>query len=102
VISALKGSSSADSTSGVASPVLASSASTTKPGLGESAITAPVIDDLADIAPQNGLEDVPLSDNSTLFLSSAAPSESWLAANKYVLGVLLVVAIVIGLIVWLR
>jgi hypothetical protein len=35
-------------------------------------------------------------------LSSAAPSESWLAANKYVLGVLLVVAIVIGLIVWLR
>jgi hypothetical protein len=61
-----------------------------------------VIDDLADIAPQNGLEDVPLSDNSTLFLSSAAPSESWLAANKYVLGVLLVVAIVIGLIVWLR
>jgi hypothetical protein len=101
-ISALKGSSSADSTSGVASPVLASSASTTKPGLGESAITAPVIDDLARSAPQNFSEDVSLSDNSTLFLSSAAPSESWLAANKYVLGVLLVVAIVIGLIVWLR
>jgi len=116
-ISALKDSSSTDSSSIGASPVLASSAlassvqtsgsatspaSTTKPGLGESAITAPVIDDLADIAPQKGLEDVPLSDNSTLFLSSAAPSESWLAANKYVLGVLLVVAIVIGLIVWLR
>ena len=116
-VSALKDSSSTDSSSLGASPALASSAlassvqtsrsapssvSTTKPGLGEIAITAPVIDDLADIAPQNGLEDVPLSDNSTLFLSSAAPSESWLAANKYVLGVLLVVAIVIGLIVWLR
>jgi hypothetical protein len=42
------------------------------------------------------------SDNSTLFLSSAAPSESWFAANKYILGALLVVALVIGAIVWLR
>jgi hypothetical protein len=42
------------------------------------------------------------SDNSTLFLSSAAPSESWFAANKYILGALLVVAIVIGVIAWLR
>jgi hypothetical protein len=40
--------------------------------------------------------------SSTLFLSSAAPSESWFAANKYILGALLVVAIVIGVIVWLR
>jgi hypothetical protein len=46
--------------------------------------------------------DLPASDNSTLFLSSAAPSESWFAANKYILGALLVVAIVIGAIVWLR
>jgi hypothetical protein len=55
--------------------------------------------------------DVPVdaagSDNSSLFLSSsflgsAAPSESWFAANKYILGALLVVAIVIGTIVWLR
>ena len=46
--------------------------------------------------------DVPASDNSTLFLSSAAPSESWLAANKYILGALLVVAIIIGAIMWLR
>jgi len=60
-----------------------------------------MVDDLARSAPQNVSEDVPLSDSSTLFLSSAA-SESWLAANKYVLGVLLVVAIVIGLIVWIR
>jgi hypothetical protein len=47
-------------------------------------------------------EDVPASDNSTLFLSSAAPSESWLAANKYILGALLVVAIVVAAIAWLR
>jgi hypothetical protein len=44
----------------------------------------------------------PAPDTSTLFSSSAALSESWLAANKYILGVLLVVAIVIGVIVWLR
>jgi len=44
----------------------------------------------------------PSSGNSDLFLSSAAPSESWIAANKYILGVLLVVAIVVGAIVWLR
>jgi hypothetical protein len=42
------------------------------------------------------------SDASTLFLSSAAPPESWLASNKYILGALLVVALVIGVIVWLR
>jgi hypothetical protein len=41
-------------------------------------------------------------ENSTLFLSSGAPSESWLAANKYILGALLVVAIVIAAIALLR
>jgi hypothetical protein len=46
--------------------------------------------------------DLPASDNLTLFLSSAAPSESWFAANKYILGALVVVALVIGAIVWLR
>jgi GAF domain-containing protein len=40
--------------------------------------------------------------NSALFSSSAAPSRSWFAANKYVLGALVVVAIVIVAIVWLR
>ncbi len=40
--------------------------------------------------------------NSAMFSSSAAPSRSWFAANKYVLGALLVVAIVIGAIAWLR
>jgi hypothetical protein len=39
---------------------------------------------------------------SAMFSSSAAPSRSWFAANKYVLGALLVVALVIGAIAWLR
>jgi hypothetical protein len=47
-------------------------------------------------------DDRPASDTSTLFLSSGAPSESWLASNKYILGALLVVALVITAIVWLR
>lgn len=42
------------------------------------------------------------SSNSALFSSSAAPSRSWFAANKYVLGALLVVAIVIAAFAWLR
>jgi hypothetical protein len=41
-------------------------------------------------------------DNTTLFLSAVHPSESWLAANKYILGALLVVAIAIAVIAWLR
>jgi len=40
--------------------------------------------------------------NSAMFSSSAAPSRSWFAANKYVLGALLVVAFVIAAIAWLR
>jgi hypothetical protein len=44
--------------------------------------------------------DVPFSGSSTLFLGSAQ-SESWFASNKYILGTLLVVAIIIAAI-WLR
>lgn len=60
----------------------------------------------ASAASESDVPEVPAevraSDDSTLFLSSAAPSESWLAANKYILGALLVVGIVIGVIAWLR
>jgi len=42
------------------------------------------------------------SQNSAPFSSSAVESQSWFAANKYVLGALLVVAIVIAAIAWLR
>jgi hypothetical protein len=87
--------------SGVAVSSVRTLASTLEPTGEKAAAAVPMVDDLARSAPQNVSEDVPLSDSSTLFLSSAA-SESWLAANKYVLGVLLVVAIVIGLIVWIR
>ena len=46
--------------------------------------------------------EVVASDNSAPFLSSALQSESWFASNKYILGALLVVAVVIGAIVWLH
>jgi hypothetical protein len=39
---------------------------------------------------------VPASDNSAPFLSSALQSQSWFASNKYILGALLLVAIVIA------
>ena len=52
--------------------------------------------------PQSVLADVQASDKSALFLGAAAPSESWFAANKYILAALLVVAVIIGVIVWLR
>jgi len=41
------------------------------------------------------------AENFTLF-ASAAQHDSWFAFNKYILGALLVVAIVIGVIAWLR
>jgi hypothetical protein len=44
----------------------------------------------------------PVTGKPVLFLSSAVESESWLAANKYILGTLIVVAIVIAAIVWLH
>jgi len=44
----------------------------------------------------------PVADRSTLFLASVEQSESWLAANKYILAALLLVAIVIAAIVWLN
>ena len=62
----------------------------------------------ATVAPQPSLasspeapSDAPFSAFSTLFLSSAQP-ESWFASNKYILGALLVVAIIIAAIVYLR
>jgi len=63
------------------------------------ATPAPVVADVPQIVPENVPRD---SHTSALFLGSAAPSESWFAANKYILGALLVVGIVIGAIVWLR
>lgn len=45
----------------------------------------------------------PSSDNRpTLFEAPAEPSRSWLVANKYLLGAMLVVVIVVAAIVWLR
>jgi hypothetical protein len=44
----------------------------------------------------------PASDTATSFLSGGLQSESWCAANKYILAALLTVAIVIAAIAWLR
>lgn len=44
----------------------------------------------------------PVQDASSLFLSSTVQSESWFAANKYVLFALLIVIIAIGAIAWLH
>lgn len=57
---------------------------------------------LAPIPAKNSAENLPLPESFTLFQSSAAPTESWIAANKYVLSVLLVVAIIIAAIAYLR
>jgi GAF domain-containing protein len=95
-ISVLKASSSAGTSAAQ------SSNTTVEPAAGELAIAAPVVDDLPQSIPQSVSEDVSGSDNSALFSSSGAPSEAWFAANKYVLGALMVVAIVIGVIAWLR
>jgi hypothetical protein len=46
--------------------------------------------------------EVRASDDPTLFLSSAVPPESWLVTNKYILGSMLLVAIIVGVIAWLR
>jgi hypothetical protein len=58
------------------------------------------------IAPSRDILDLPSglsgSGNSAPFFSAGLEPESWFAANKYVLGALLVVALVIGAIVWLR
>jgi hypothetical protein len=43
-----------------------------------------------------------IASDSTPFLGSVVQSESWFAANKYVLASLFLVAIVIGAIAWLR
>jgi uncharacterized Zn finger protein (UPF0148 family) len=62
------------------------------------ATTSPSSSDAGGNAPADALS----SNEAALFLSSAIPSESWFASNKYVLVALFVVAIVIGAIAWLR
>ena len=58
----------------------------------------PSSSDVGANAPADALS----SNEAALFLSSALRSESWFASNKYVLAALLMVALVIGGIAWLR
>jgi uncharacterized Zn finger protein (UPF0148 family) len=51
---------------------------------------------------RNATSDASSLDASTLFMSSAIESQSWLSSNKYILGALALVAIVIGVIAFMR
>jgi hypothetical protein len=62
------------------------------------ATSSPSSSDVGANAPADALS----SNEAALFLSSALRSESWFASNKYVLAALLMVALVIGGIAWLR
>jgi len=67
--------------------------------------SSPVPADTPQLAPnplQNSAHDLPLLEDSNLFLASTAPSESWFSANKYVLIALLAVAIIIAAVAFLR
>jgi hypothetical protein len=87
-------------------PIAGASAQTSATKLAgrEQAVPAPVAAARSTSQPltKHASQDLSGSGNSALFSGSAAPSGSWFAANKYVLGALLVVAIVIAAIVWLR
>lgn len=70
-----------------------------KPQTGAAASLPSSSDDSAEAAVP---ADVPPRNDAAPFLSSALQSESWFAANKYILAALVFVAIIIGAIAWLR
>ncbi len=81
-----------------AKPVASSAVETTSSPRTLAATPSPSSSDVSAGVPA----EVPPSNDVAPFLSSALQSESWFASNKYVLAALLVVAIVIGAIAWLR
>lgn len=62
----------------------------------------PVAELLLPVAADNDLQTRDSMENSGLFLSVAAQSESWLARNRFILPALLVLALIIAAILWLR
>jgi hypothetical protein len=79
-------------------PVPSSAVEATAPPQTLATTSLPSSADAGASAPADALS----SSEAALFLSSALQSESWFASNKYVLMALLVVALVIGGIAWLR
>jgi hypothetical protein len=67
---------------------------TMEPAVEARPVAASAVADLPQSVPQNISEDE--------ILKPIAPSESWFLANKYILGALVAVGIVIGAMVWLR
>ena len=74
-------------------------APTTQPSSVSSSVTTPAP---AKNVAEDQLADLSRLGDSAPFLSSAVQSQSWLAANKYILGALVAVAIVIGVIALLH
>jgi hypothetical protein len=81
------------------SPAIISAAISEHPSPGSSSLSG-------NLPPQNVAEEVsvnvPVSESATLFVNSAGDSRSWFAEHKYILGALLVVAIVVAAVAWLR
>lgn len=81
-----------------AEPQAIVSSTATPPG-----VALPVADKTSPVPTPPASQDTPPPPEvATLFSASAAPSESWLSANKYVLAVLLVVALIIAILAWMR
>jgi hypothetical protein len=67
---------------------------TAEPAAEAPAIAAAAVADLPQSVPQNA--------SGAEILKPIVPSESWFMANRYILGALVVVGIVIGAMVWLH
>jgi hypothetical protein len=52
--------------------------------------------------PETGSKEPEIASPEFVFSAGLEPSQSWLAANKYVIGVLLAVAAVVGAFIILR
>jgi hypothetical protein len=89
-------------------PQLGASAGAAGQELHPAQASIPIVEPKADTpaVAVSAVADVPQTNShdgaEVEIMNSAAPSESWFAANRYVLGALLVAALVLGAIVWLR
>lgn len=86
----------------VPAAVTGSAAVPTQTSLASSSNVLEVQADPPTRVPQGMPQTVSAKNTSVPFLGSAVESESWFATNKYILGALVVVALVIGAIVLLR
>jgi hypothetical protein len=81
----------APSTDVLASP--AAKGRESKVGAGQATVATPT---LSSPVPETGSKEPEIASPEFVFSAGLEPSQSWLAANKYMIGVLLVVAAVVG------